>query len=560
MRGDLMHPTTHEQERGAVVLWMALMMIVFLIATAFAVDLGLAYAVKRQLSSTADAAALAGAQEAGLRFKSTNGCPGGVPDPALVNAIQAAVAATHTANDPWGSSGVPTATITCDPTQVTVAVQETSSLDTIFARVLGITTLNPGAAATANVFGSTFGGGLRPFTVCVGDARDGKGSPTTTQQSVYTSHNNPPVTGEVLAGGGNNNWAAGNDRIGSANFGLAVGDYVRLDVISGAAGADDGYYWVVWVANNGRTFEVSRAFGGTRVNVTTDGVVDVYKQPAAIGGGDTAWAVAGSVLTENGHGLAVGDQVWVAIKSGAAGATSGLHFVHSAPTPNAFTLSATAGGPRLDITSNGVVNIYEVQGLGAACNPTGAPGNWGYASFGLGPSQPVLKCLIEFGYGGASGCLGNAIGTDLGDDDPATPEVTAPGNPGNSIEPTNDFVRMLTDLVDRTILLPVAGTWDQQGNNATYTAKGGAAVQVCGFSFPRNNNDPTPSPLLAGSCWDNTLYNTAAASGHLDGVSLILQWRYVREYTGVYRGQSTSPTDMCELGGATCIPTVRLIG
>jgi hypothetical protein len=403
---------------------------------------------------------------------------------------------------------------------------------------------------------------LRPFTVCVGDARDGRVSPTTTKQSVYTLHNNPPVTGEVRVGGGNNDWAAGNDRIGAANFGLAVGDYVRLDVISGAAGADDGYYWVVWVANNGRTFEVSDTFGGTRENVTTDGVVDVYKQPAAIGGGDTAWAVAGSILTENGHGLAVGDQVWVAIKSGAAGATSGFHFVQSAPTPNTFTLARTAGGPRVDVTSTGVVNVYEVQQLGAACNPTGAPGNWGYASFGLGTSQPVLQCLIEYGYGGDPRCLGDAIGTNLGydDTDPATPEVTAPGNTGNSIQSNPDFVRMLTDLVDTTILLPVAGTWDQQGNNATYAAKGGAAVQVCGFSFPRNNNDPTPSPLLAGSCWDNTLYNTAAASGHLDGVSLVLQWRYVREYTGVYRGQSTSPTDMCELGGATCIPTVRLIG
>lgn len=57
---------TQKKERsndsGATLLLMILMMVAFLGMAAVAVDLGFAYAVKRQLSSTADAAALAGAR------------------------------------------------------------------------------------------------------------------------------------------------------------------------------------------------------------------------------------------------------------------------------------------------------------------------------------------------------------------------------------------------------------------------------------------------------------------------------------------------------------------
>lgn len=560
-----MQRSHHREERGATLLWVILMMMILLGITALAVDFGLAYAVKRQLSSTADAAALAGAQEAGLRFKSTNGCPGGVPDPALVQAINSAVADTHTQNDPWGATGVPVPTITCDPTQVTVSVQEASSLNTIFARVLGINTLDPAEAATANVFGSTFGGGLRPFTVCVGDAREGKLDTTRVRQSYYTLHNNDTISGEVLQEGGDSTWTASNDEISDGSFSdVSVGDYVRLDVKSGATGASDGYYWVVWRSNNKKEIRVSTTFGGSAVNITADGVVDVYKQPPPIGNADAAWSAGspGVLTTSSAHALIAGDAVWIAVKTGGGGASSGTYYVVSTPTNTTFTVATTPTGPPVDITSAGTVYVYKKQSLASVqeCNPTGAPGNWGYASFGLGGSQPVLKCLITYGYGGDAGCLGDAIGTNLGDDNDSTPEVTAPGNSGNSIQSNPDFRARLTALLDETILLPVAGTWDQQGSNATYTAKGGAAVKVCGFAFPTSNTNPTPNPLLAGSCWDNNLYNAAAAVGNLDDVSLVLQWKYVDEYTGVYRGQSTAPSDFCELGNATCIPTVRLIG
>ncbi len=561
-----MSPKGLGEERGAVLLWMALMMVVFFAIAALAVDLGMGYAVKRQLSATADAASLAGAQEAGLKFKSTNGCPSGVPDPALVAAVNAAVVATHDANAPWGSTGAPTPTITCDSSQVTVAVTERSDLDTFFARAIGFTSISPAAAATANVFGSNFGGGLRPFTVCVEDAVAGAADVSATQQSVYRRHNaptNPPTSGETLVEGGNTPWTESNDRIDpNKKMNLAVGDYVRLDVLSGADPATSGYYWVQDTPSNGKWITVSTTLGGSAVNITSNGVVDVYAQPTPISGGSSNWATNGTI-TAAAHGLAVDDQVWIAIRSGATGATSDYYFVTEVPSATTFKVSTTLGGATQTLTNSGSIDVYAVSAPStpaASCQPTGSPGNWGYASFGLGGSQPVLKCLIDYGYGGAPGCLGTPTGTDLGDNDPSTPEVTAPGNTGNSIQSNPQFIPRLTALLDKTIVLPVAGTWSQNGSNANYSAKGGAAVQVCGFSFPKNNNDATPTPLLAGSCWDQSLYDAADAAGTLEAASLVLQWRYVREFTGLYAGQSSSSGDTCALGDPTCLPVVRLIG
>lgn len=553
-------------ERGAVLLWMALMMVVFFAIASLAVDLGMGYAVKRQLSSTADAASLAGAQEAGLKFKTTNGCPSGVPDPALVTAVNAAVTATHDANAPWGSTGAPTPTITCDSNEVTVAVTERSDLDTFFARAIGVTSLSPAASATANVFGSNFGGGLRPFTVCVEDAVAGAVDVNVTQQSVYRSHNastTPPTSGETLVEGGNTPWTASNDRIDpNKKMNLAVGDYVRLDIRSGADPASSGFYWVQDTPPNGKWITVSTTLGGNAVEIDSDGVVDVYEQPTPITG---SWATDGTVSAP-GHPLNPDDQVWIAIRSGVTGAASGYYFVTEANAAT-FKVSSTQGGTAQTLSLPGSIDVYEVEAPStpaSSCQPTGAGGNWGYANFALGVDTPVLKCLIDFGYGGAPGCMGTPAGTNLGDNDPSTPEVTPPppGTPGNKIESNPQYIPRLTALVGKTIILPVAGGWteDRNGANATYSARGGAAVQVCGFAFPFNDNDATPSPLLPGSCWEQSIYDSADTAGTLDKASLILQWRYVKEYTGSYAGQSSSSGDTCALGDPSCLPVVRLIG
>jgi hypothetical protein len=352
---------------------------------AIAVDLGFGYSVKRQLSSTADAAALAGAQEAGLKFKTLGGC-----GTSLTAAVNSAVAASHNANAPAGSTGVPTPTVTCDTDEVTVSVTERSDLDTFFGRVLGVTTLSPAAAATANVFGAKQLSGLRPFTVCIGDAFDARDNGTV-QMSTYGQHNG----------------AAGN------------------------------------------------------------------------------------------------------------------------------------------------------------CNPTGAPGNWGYASFDVGGSQNTLLCLIEFGYG--TQCGGSVEGVDVGDwqdwvvgADPPSPGTESLGNTGNSIQPnaTNE----IDALLGETILLPVGENWAGTGSNATYDGFGAVAVNLLGYILPKPNGDIQVKNFLAGSrCLTDTptceqKYEDTKANW--TNVSLVIFWEYQNEWVVSYTGQDSS--DTCALGDTGCIPALRL--
>ncbi len=165
-----------DSDRGATLVLVAIVSVVLLGLTAFAVDLGFGWAVKRQMSATADAGAIAGAQAAGLTYWPGNsvGCQsdgsGGLaPSAGLTAEIEAAVAETHSSNDPQGSDGY-TVEIECadDGTAVTVRVHETGEIPTFFGQVLGLESLQPGAQAAAKLEGRNYGGGLRPLTFCVG--------------------------------------------------------------------------------------------------------------------------------------------------------------------------------------------------------------------------------------------------------------------------------------------------------------------------------------------------------------------------------------------------------
>ena len=166
----------------------ALMMIALLGIGALAVDLGLGFAVKRQLSATADAAALAGAQAAGREYSRLHPEGGGCTA-AVVNevtaVVNAAVAQTHAANAPQGSAGTPTPVISCAGSSIDVRVDTSSSLNSLFGRVLGVTTLSPGASATAQVSGSPAYGGLRPFAVCIDDYPDSFMDAAVTNQTIF---------------------------------------------------------------------------------------------------------------------------------------------------------------------------------------------------------------------------------------------------------------------------------------------------------------------------------------------------------------------------------------
>ncbi len=137
-------------ERGQVMPWVALMMIIFLGLSALVVDIGHAVLVKRQLQASADAAALAAAQtlpkatyhDVGLAYSGAAGSRNAysnldVGAPTITPLCLATVTA-------WGNACISVAT---GPNAV--AVTQAATFKTFFASVLGVKTMTVSATATA---------------------------------------------------------------------------------------------------------------------------------------------------------------------------------------------------------------------------------------------------------------------------------------------------------------------------------------------------------------------------------------------------------------------------
>jgi len=196
---------------GAVAILVALLLIVLVGFGAFAVDMGYAYAVKRQQSVTVDSAALAGAQAVGLKYKELYpgegpGCQGltaNEPDE-VHTAARLAATENYANNDPEGEWADPQVVVDCDsdnPDNFNVTVTGSSTLPTLLGGVLGKSDLTPGAQATAQVSGSPAYTGLRPFAICEQDRDDAVTNPTSVQYSLFDFQSN----GNEGQGNGNGN-------------------------------------------------------------------------------------------------------------------------------------------------------------------------------------------------------------------------------------------------------------------------------------------------------------------------------------------------------------------
>ena len=137
-------------ERGQIMPWVALLMIIFLGLSALVVDIGHAILVKRQLQASADAAALAAAQtlpktnynSVGLAYSSASGSRNAYNDLDVgAPTITPLCLTTVTA---WGNKCTDVAT-----SPNAVAVTETATFKTFFASVLGVKTMTVSATATA---------------------------------------------------------------------------------------------------------------------------------------------------------------------------------------------------------------------------------------------------------------------------------------------------------------------------------------------------------------------------------------------------------------------------
>lgn len=202
-------PARPQRDEGAVAILVAIMAILILALAAFALDIGNAYAQKRQLGVAADAAVLAAAAKVGEAIP-----PGQACTAALLSTIndgkghvgaqaiaQAAADAVNTANSRPGNVG----TITVDPptceknkatdatnNAVQVVVSNTRAVKTFLAGVIGIGTSNPVATATARYYRAPTSGGLRPWAVCDDTVQAAQNAPN---QTFWTGIDSMPKVG-----------------------------------------------------------------------------------------------------------------------------------------------------------------------------------------------------------------------------------------------------------------------------------------------------------------------------------------------------------------------------
>lgn len=141
-------------EKGSILLMVGVAMVVMLAVSAIAIDLVNLYLARTQAQRAADAAALAGAQAFISTGCTTGGCnPGGIQETAATQQAVAVAAQNNIAGQPAvvdPASDVVFSYPTAQEPQITVTTGR--SVDTFFAKVFGIQTVNVSAKATAEAY------------------------------------------------------------------------------------------------------------------------------------------------------------------------------------------------------------------------------------------------------------------------------------------------------------------------------------------------------------------------------------------------------------------------
>lgn len=227
-------------DRGAVAVWVALLMVPLLVVAALAIDVGSAYADRQRLQTGADAAALAIAQH----------CAAGRPcDDATALGIARELAS---ANDPLGGAASVTE-VDLDAQEAWVEVQTGSVSDHWFAPVMGADESAVAARGAASWSGTLPGSLPLTFSFCAIQAltgatvtTGGSGRPALditepTGEVVLSAKGNTTFEAVVAACQSKRGWSAapGNfgwlDVEGNDCFGLLVG--IETGVVSGSPGA-----------------------------------------------------------------------------------------------------------------------------------------------------------------------------------------------------------------------------------------------------------------------------------------------------------------------------------
>lgn len=135
-------------ESGQVLVLAALTMVVLIALTGFALDVGHAYLVQRQLQAATDAAALAGALELPDSTLAKQVARDYGPEPAKRNTLRSNDNATINVQTKCVTS-VPTGCTATNGQVNAISVDSTSNVKTVFAKIIGFDSLTVKARATA---------------------------------------------------------------------------------------------------------------------------------------------------------------------------------------------------------------------------------------------------------------------------------------------------------------------------------------------------------------------------------------------------------------------------
>jgi hypothetical protein len=163
---------TERVDDGAVAVFVALLLTLFMVLAAFALDIGNAYAKVRQQSVAADAAALAAAAKVG------DAVPAGTTTctPTLLTSIgatsiaQTAADAMNNSNSKSGGEPATTVAVSCQDSgkAIQVRVDNHHPVPTALAGIIGISSINSNSYAVARWVKVSSTTGLRPWAVCDG--------------------------------------------------------------------------------------------------------------------------------------------------------------------------------------------------------------------------------------------------------------------------------------------------------------------------------------------------------------------------------------------------------
>ena len=157
-------------ERGSIAIMTGMVTVVVMISSAFAVDLGIAYNSKRQLQTAADSAVLAAAA---VYAKYPGTCAQLVTNAAYQAEAQTA-ADKYRGENRTGSTGVTIIPACNSQGELEVGYSANGSTDTVFARLLGISSITTERDAEALVdVPTSINYGVRPFALCSADLPTG---------------------------------------------------------------------------------------------------------------------------------------------------------------------------------------------------------------------------------------------------------------------------------------------------------------------------------------------------------------------------------------------------